>query len=61
MSTILSSIGEGFVVFDRELRFRIWNSFMEQLTGLSTEEVVGKKALDVFPELREGGVPEHLA
>jgi PAS domain S-box-containing protein len=60
-STILSSISEGVVVYDRELRAQIWNPFMERLTGLPASEVLGRSFLDVFPELSAEGVPELLA
>jgi len=59
LRTILSSVGEGVIVYDRELRHQMWNAFMEQLTGRREQEVIGKRALDVFPHLREYGV-DHL-
>lgn len=57
---IISSIGEGLIVYDRELRYRVWNRFMEELTGLSADEVLGKAALELFPHLREQGVDQLL-
>jgi PAS domain S-box-containing protein len=59
-AAILSSISEGVVVFDRELRAQVWNPFMERLTGLSASEVLDRSVFDVFPELTEQGVPELL-
>ncbi|HEU5210185.1 MAG TPA: EAL domain-containing protein [Longimicrobiales bacterium] len=56
LRTILSSVDEGVIVYDRELRHQMWNAFMEQLTGRREQEVLGKRALDVFPHLREYGV-----
>lgn len=56
LRTILSSVGEGVIVYDRDLRHQMWNAFMEQLTGRREQEVLGKGALDVFPHLREYGV-----
>jgi len=56
MRTLLSSVEEGIVVYDRELRYRVWNRFMEELTGLSAGEVLGKPALELFPHLRAEGV-----
>ncbi len=58
--TIVSSVGEGIVVYDRELRYQVWNKFMENLTGLPAEKVLGKNALDIFPHLREQGVDRLL-
>lgn len=60
-SKILSSISEGVVVYDRELRAQIWNPFMERLTGLSASEVLGRSVFDVFPELGAQVVPNLLA
>ncbi len=58
--TIISSVGEGIIVYDRELRYKLWNSFMEDLTGMPAEEVLGKHALEVFPHLREQGIDRLL-
>ena len=58
--TIISSVGEGVIVYDRELRYQVWNHFMEELTGLPAEQVLGKKALESFPHLREYGLDKLL-
>ncbi len=56
---VISGANEGIIVYDRELRYRRWNHFMEQLTGLSAGEVLGRKALDLFPQFQGQGV-DHL-
>jgi PAS domain-containing protein len=53
---VIFDAGEGIIVYDRELRYRLWNRFMEQLTGLPAEEVLGRKALDLFPQFQGQGV-----
>ena len=53
---IISSANEGIIVYDREFRYIVWNRFMEELTGLPAEEVLGMSAFDVFPHLRDQGV-----
>ncbi len=58
MDTVISSAGAGVVVYDRELRHLLWNSFMEKLTGLSPDQVLGRHAPDLFPHLRS---PEIVA
>ena len=58
---IIENAGEGIVVYDRDLRYVVWNRFMEELTGLSAEDVLGRKATDVFPHLREQQVDELIA
>ena len=57
---VISGANEGIIVYDRELRYRLWNPFMEHLTGLPAGEVLGRKALDVFPFLREQGIDRLL-
>jgi diguanylate cyclase (GGDEF)-like protein/PAS domain S-box-containing protein len=50
---IIRGAQEGITVIDRDLRYAAWNPFMERLTGRSAAEVIGKRPLDVFPELRD--------
>jgi PAS domain S-box-containing protein len=57
---IVSQAGEGIIVYDRELRYVAWNRFMERMTGALAEDVLGKKALDLFPHLSETGVDNLL-
>ncbi|MBN1442207.1 MAG: PAS domain-containing protein, partial [Planctomycetes bacterium] len=55
-ATIIKSLGEGLVVYDSEMRYTVWNPFMEELTGIPAEAILGKKAMDVFPHLEAKGV-----
>mgnify|MGYP000218160749 CR=1 FL=1 len=57
---VISGAGEGIIVYDRELRYRVWNPFMEKLTGVSASAVLNRHALDMFPHLREQGVDKLL-
>jgi PAS domain S-box-containing protein len=50
---VIANAGEGIIVYDREQRYLVWNPFMENLTGVQAEEVLGKKAGDLFPHLHE--------
>jgi PAS domain S-box-containing protein len=58
--TVLSSVDEGIVVYDREFRYLLWNRYMEELSGFPAEEVLGKCAFDLFPHLREQGIDKIL-
>jgi diguanylate cyclase (GGDEF)-like protein/PAS domain S-box-containing protein len=58
--TIVSSVGEGVIVYDRELRYQVWNRFMEELTGIKAEDVLGRYALEQFPHLLEYGIDSLL-
>lgn len=57
---IVSQAGEGIIVYDRNLRYVAWNKFMERMTGALAEDVLGRKALDLFPHLSEAGVDNLL-
>ncbi|MGZ7078392.1 MAG: putative bifunctional diguanylate cyclase/phosphodiesterase [Thermoanaerobaculia bacterium] len=59
-SEIVHNAGEGIVVYDRDLRYAVWNRFMEDMTGMNAEDVIGRKATDIFPHLVEQGVDELL-
>ena len=58
--TVIASVNEGVMVFDRELRFRMWNTFMETLTGMSAEQVINVRAMDLFPHIVEQGIDRLL-
>jgi PAS domain S-box-containing protein len=53
---IIASAQEGIIVYDRDLRYRVWNPCMERLTGLSAAQVLGKPAVEVFPFLAESRI-----
>jgi diguanylate cyclase (GGDEF)-like protein/PAS domain S-box-containing protein len=57
---IISSAGVGIVVFDRGLRYLVWNPFMEALTGMRAGQVLGRHVLELFPQTRESGANELL-
>ncbi|HTU03654.1 MAG TPA: PAS domain-containing protein, partial [Candidatus Sulfotelmatobacter sp.] len=61
MQSVLASLGEGVIVYDRELRYRFWNPAMERMTGLRQAQVLGRPALEVFPYLRAHGIDQLLA
>ena len=53
---ILVSAQEGIVVYDRQLRYALWNPFMERYTGMKEKDVLGKHPLELFPFLGDTGV-----
>ena len=57
---IVSSVQEGIVVYDRELRYTLWNPFMEKLTGQPASEILGKHALDIHPQWKRLGIDTLL-
>ena len=60
LAEIIDNAGEGIVVYDRELRYVLWNRFMEEMTGMPSDDVVGRCAVDLFPHIREQQVDELL-
>ena len=57
---IIDNAGEGIVVYDRDLRYVLWNAFMVEMTGLAPADVLGRRATDVFPNLAEQRIDEML-
>ena len=51
----LDASPDGFLVFDRDLRYLYWNAAMERLFGCPRDAVVGRTALELFPHLAETG------
>src|SRR5829696_1623117 len=46
---------DGMFAFDRDCRIIAWNRAMQRISGFSREAVLGKRAGDIFPFLREEG------
>ena len=60
LDTLVSSVSYGVIVYDDKFRYKLWNKFMEKLTGMRAENVLGKIAFDLFPHLREEGIDKLL-
>jgi two-component system, cell cycle sensor histidine kinase and response regulator CckA len=58
--TIISSSGEGIVVFDRDLRYVVFNPVIENLTGMDAADVLGRDPEDVFPWFRAMPLKDRL-
>ncbi len=57
---IIEFAQEGIVVYDEELRYRVWNRYMEKISDRTAEDVLGKRTLDIFPFLKDYGIVEML-
>jgi PAS domain S-box-containing protein len=55
-----ASMGEGLIVLDTDLVYRLWNRRIEEMTGLEAGKVLGRKAIEVFPDLREKGMLDRM-
>jgi two-component system cell cycle sensor histidine kinase/response regulator CckA len=54
-AVVQSSI-DGLAVMDRDTRYVLWNRTMELFSGKKAAEVLGQKAFEIFPFLRELGL-----
>lgn len=50
---ILQNIDVGLIVLDEQYKVVVWNSFMQNHSGKSPEQVLKKSIFSVFPELSE--------
>ena len=57
---IIQGAAQGIILYDTELRYQLFNPFMQKLTGKSEAEVLGKVAPEVFPRLGTYGFVELL-
>lgn len=51
---------QGIIVYYRDLTYALWNSAMEEMTGLLSRDVLGKHHWDLFPFLEEQGLDRLL-
>jgi PAS domain S-box-containing protein len=58
---IIKSAQEGIVVYDLDLKYQVWNPFMEKITGVLSINVLGKYVLDVLPFVEEEKLTENLS
>ena len=57
---IINCVQEGIIVLDKDLKYQTWNPYMEQYSGLSADDVIGKSPEELFPFLVESGIVERL-
>ncbi|MDQ5986725.1 MAG: Sensor histidine kinase RcsC [Syntrophus sp. SKADARSKE-3] len=57
---IIDSAQEGIIVYDHEMRYQLWNPYMEKLTGLNFSEVEGKTPTELFHFMVESGAVDDL-
>jgi PAS domain S-box-containing protein len=57
---IIEGAAEGIIVYDSELRYQLFNPYMERLTGKRSQEVISRVATEVFPRLGPSGIEAPL-
>ncbi|HKV36077.1 MAG TPA: PAS domain S-box protein [Pyrinomonadaceae bacterium] len=61
LKRLLDASVDGVFAFDRDCRIIAWNRAMQRITGRSREEVLGQRADEIFPFLRETGAESCLS
>lgn len=51
---VLKAVRAGIIVFDAEQRVVLWNHWMEQHSQLSAKDIVGKRFIELFPDMADG-------
>lgn len=57
---IIDSAQDGIIVYDLNMRYLVWNPFMEKITGMPASQVLGKHPSELFPFLKAAGVIESF-
>ena len=59
-SRVIAAAEIGIIVFDAQLRYRVWNPYIARLLGIDADEVVGRTPWQVFAELGRGHLKRDL-
>ena len=59
LSSVLKAVRTGIIVFNQDERIVLWNSWIEQHSGLDATSVLGKTFAEVFPDMRDSRT--HIA
>jgi PAS domain S-box-containing protein len=57
---IIDNAQEGIIVYGLDLKYKGWNPFMEEMTGIKADEVLDRHPLEVFPELKNTRIMSNL-
>jgi PAS domain S-box-containing protein len=60
IQTVLSNVQEGIIFYDRELRYRVWNEYMEKMSGLQADHLLGSPVGNIYSTWDEPGMVEVL-
>ncbi len=63
--TIIENVQEGVLVTDKELKIIVWNQYLEHLSGIASENAIGRPAnqffTDTFPRETETAMRQALS
>lgn len=57
---IIENAQEGIIVYGLDMKYQVWNPYMENLSGIPASEVLGKYAPDVFFFLKDAKVIDKI-
>ncbi|ATG91583.1 EAL domain-containing protein [Methylomonas koyamae] len=57
---ILESLLEGVIVYDEHGRFKLWNRFMQAMTGITEADCLSRTPLEIFPWLARTEIPAGI-
>src|SRR3989339_2245329 len=52
---LAESSQDGILAYDKDIRYTFWNKAMERISGVTSEEVLGKTPFEMFPFLDKVG------
>ncbi|HKJ27121.1 MAG TPA: GAF domain-containing protein [Anaerolineales bacterium] len=58
--TIVASVHDGVLVTDRDLNIVVWNNYLEELTGLQFNQVLGQSAVELLSQSTSENIEEAL-
>ena len=60
LMAVVNSADIGLVILDQHFNIRVWNLFMVNHSGLSTDSVMKKNLFETFPEIAEDWFAEKV-
>jgi PAS domain S-box-containing protein len=60
LKCVIADVREGITALDTNLRYILWNPFMEELTGIPAADVIGKPLTELFPIFHDTEIPGKL-
>jgi len=57
---VIMHMRDGVVVHGPDLRYKVWNSAMERISGKNASEVIGRHPEELFPFIKEVGMLDML-
>ena len=56
LTALVALLPGGVLACDTDLRCQVWNAWMEEVSGVPASEVIGRRLVEAFPQLRAQGL-----